>query len=270
MLTLRQEQMAAFEQAAIHDFEDRTWAHLQEYFPTHCAMLGREQMLRVIHQGWERSQGYDLTAECCVRSFIELMCLLGGHFDTDPLLPWAAEILDDRGEAQVQRGDRLYFRAWEHIRLLVPDYREPDGTPNTDRFAVELRALRHESDDPVSPMAMPAFSQAVYARIARVFPAKVGVVGAEATRSLIQDAITTAGGYGIRGQRGLILFSVLSFVLGRELHDDPLLPWAAATLTDPGLTEERRKVDRLFAAGVDCLRAWWRSPHPHDRAAKGA
>jgi len=270
MLTLRQEQMDALEQAAVRDFEDRTYAHLQQYFPTHCDMLGRERMVRVIHYGWKQSEGYYLTAECCVRSYIEFMCLLGSHFDTDPLLPWAAEILNDISGDQVARGDLLYDRSWEYIRRLVPDYRNADGTPNTARFVIEMRQLRQEPDAAVRLDAMPAFTRALHERIARVFPAKHGVVGAALTDDVIHGSIATAAGYGIRGTRGLTLFAVLSFVLGSGFHDDLLLPWASAALNDTGAADEKRKVDQLFAGGVDFLRTWWRSPHPHQAQAAGA
>jgi hypothetical protein len=263
MLTLRQEQLDTLEQAAIRSFEERTYAHLQKYFPTHCDLLGKERMIALIHEGWRRAEGYFMSAECCVRTYIEFMCLLGGHFDTDPLLPWAAEILNDIADEQVERGDRLYHRAWEHIRGLVPDYRDAAGNPNTQRFAFELRQVRQEPHDPVQDEDMAAFIRALHSRIARVFPAKHHVVGPKLTDSVIRQSIVTADGYGIRGRRGLTLIAVVSFVLGRGYHDDVLLPWASAALNDPVGGDERRKVDRLFADGVDCLRAWWRTPHPH-------
>lgn len=83
MLVIRTEQMEVLEAAAMRAFEDRTYKHLQRYFPRHCMLLGEEQMRRVIQQGWQKAKSYDLTAECCVRSYIELMCLLGSGFDTD-------------------------------------------------------------------------------------------------------------------------------------------------------------------------------------------
>src|SRR6266498_1125429 len=96
MLTIRKTQLDTLESAAMRAFEDRTYVHLQKYFPGHCMLLAEEQMRRVIQHGWMKAKSYDLTAECCARSYIEFMCLLGSGFDTDPLMPWAAEILNDR------------------------------------------------------------------------------------------------------------------------------------------------------------------------------
>lgn len=263
MLNIRKEQMEALAQVAIRAFEDRTYAHLLEYFPNHCAILGEARMRQAIAFGWAKSASYGLTGECCIRTYIEFMCLLGSRFDTDPLLPWAREILEDRTMEQVARGDRLYDRAWEYIKQLVPDYRDPSGTPITARFVADLRAVRHAPDDPVGPAALPELMRDLHGRILGLFPAKGRLLGDAAIDGSIGRSIATAARYAIRGQRGLTLFCVLAFVLGEGFHDDLLLPWASAALNDPRLTEERRKVDALYAGGVGCLRAWWAAAHPH-------
>jgi hypothetical protein len=61
MLTIRKAQMDALENAAIRAFEDRTYRHLQKYFPAHCTLLGEQQMRRVIQHGWTKAKRYDLT-----------------------------------------------------------------------------------------------------------------------------------------------------------------------------------------------------------------
>ena len=134
-MLMRKQQMEAFERAAAKAFEDRTYVHLQQWFPHHCELLGEDQMRRVIRHGWQKANSYDLTAECCARSYIEFMCLLGGAFDTDVLLPWAAEILNDKSTPdQVARRDRLYHKTWEYIDHVARDYRDAAGNPTTARF----------------------------------------------------------------------------------------------------------------------------------------
>ena len=254
--------MDALSDAAIRAFEDRTYNHLQKYFPTHCRLLGKEQMHRVIQHGWTKAKSYDLTPECCVRSYIEFMCLLGGGFDTDPLLPWAAEMLNDKSTSdQVARGDRLYDRAFEYIKHVIPDYRDAQGNPITARFVGELRQLKHEPDERPGPDSTLAFSRELKARLEGVFPAKCQYVGEERVRGLIATAIYRAAGYGITGERGVTLFAVLMFVLGMRFDQDLLLPWASATLNDESITDQKKKVDKLYVEGVGFLRRWWDSAH---------
>jgi hypothetical protein len=193
-----------------------------------------------------------------VRSYIEFMCLLGSGFDADPLLPWAAEILDDRTASdQIARGDRLYDRAWDYINHIIPDYRDSTGRPTTARFAGELRQLHDLPDDVLTPASMPGFAHALTGRLLQVFPAKCQYVGEEAVRRLIPAGTEAANGYGITGERGVLLFVVLMFVLGGGFDRDPLLPWASAVLNDETITDPRKRVDRLYAEGVSALRRWW-------------
>lgn len=258
-MLIRQEQMDTFRETALRAFEDRTYIHLLDYFPHHCALLGEEQMRRAIQHGWQKAEGYDLTAECCVRSYIDFMCLLGSGFDTDPLLPWAAEILNDRSSAdQVARGDRLYDRAWVYINHIIPDYRDAAGQPTTARFVGELRKLRAMPDDPLTPESNPRFFRSVMRWIEAVFPAKYGYVGAEAVRRLIPAGIEVAGGYGMVGERSITIVVMLMFVLGRSFDHDPLIPWASVALNDQDIPNHKRG-DRLFAEGVSFLRRWWDS-----------
>lgn len=262
MLMIRQTQMEVLERAAIVAFEDRTYAHLEEYFPGHCHLLGEKQMRRLIRHGWEKSRSYGFNAECCIRMYIEFMCLLGGGFDTDPLLPWAAEILNEPPSAdQVARGDRFYERAWEYIAHIIPDYRDPSGTPNTARFAAELKQLRTAPDEPLGPHNLSPFSHALQARLQHVFPAKCRHVGTERVQELVRTAIATGASHGITGTRGITLIATLMFVLGSGFERDPLLPWIASTLKDRSIRSPAKRIDKLYLKALGVLGNWWDYAH---------
>jgi len=258
MLVVRQEQMKVLERAAIQAFEDRTYRHLQQWFPHHCELLGEDQVRRVIRHGWQKANSYDLTAECCVRSYIEFMCLLGGGFDTDILLPWAAEILNDKSSSdQVARGDRLYHRTWDYIDHIARDYRDAAGRPTTARFMDDLRGLRDGGEETVLPAALPRFLTLLEMRFQRLFPAKCAYVGEARVRQAVAAGVKEASGYGIMTERGATLFTAMKFVLGGGFDTDLLLPWASATLNDRSVTNQRSRVDKLYRESVAFLRRWW-------------
>ncbi|MDD5033743.1 MAG: hypothetical protein PHE55_03215 [Methylococcaceae bacterium] len=285
MLTINKTQMSAFQDSLIRAFEERTYAHLKLFFPRHCLLLGEEPMRKIIRQGWQKAQSYDLTAECCVRSYIEFTCRLGSGFDTDPLLPWAARILNDKTTlGQVERGDRLYDQAWDYIDHISQDYRDPTGKPTTARFMDELRNLRHGRDIVLTQSTYPdarfmdelrnlrhgrdiVLTQSTYPDFARemawrfetIFPAKCQYIGEQRVQNLIPRGVRSARAYGIATERGIILFTLLMFVLGNGFADDPLLPWASATLSDQRVANEIDRVDRLYAEGVGFLKRWWDS-----------
>ena len=255
MLVIRQEQMEILERAARKAFEDRTYRHLQQWFPHHCRLLGEEQMRLVIGHGWQKANSYGLTAECCVRSYIEFMCLLGGGFDTDNLLPWAAEILNDKSSEQVARGDRLHAKVWDYVGQVGRDYRGANGRPTTARFMSDLRQLRR--DDSHTAAAMPTFLESLEARFQRLFPTKCAYVGSENVRLALAQAVDSARFYGITTERGATLFAAMRFVLGGGYDRDLLLPWASATLNDSAIPNEYKRADRLYAEAVGFLNRWW-------------
>lgn len=257
-MVIRHAQMEAFEQAAVETFLTRTYRHLEEWFPHHCQLLGQDQMRLVIRYGWEKASSYGFTAECCVRSYIEFMCLLGGGFDKDVVLPWASEILNDTSSSdQVARADRLYYRMWEYIDHIAHDYRDPEGRPTTARFMSDLKELRHADEESPGPDAMQEFLNLIELRMKRLFPAKFSYVGAERVRRAVAESVQSANRYGITSKRGATLFTGMRFVLGGGFDEDLLLPWASAALTDRKTHDQYKRVDRLYADGVAFLRRWW-------------
>jgi hypothetical protein len=265
VITIRNDQIKLFEQAADEAFETRTYAHLEKWFPRHCQLVGEEQMRQVIRLGWQRAKSYELTAECCVRSYIESMCLLGSGFDRDSLLPWASEILNDTSSSdQVARGDKLYYKMWDYIDHIAADYRDQAGRPTTARFMRDLKELRHE--DPEAPaLSIPDRVSSIHAKLTRLFPAKCAYVGDPIVRSAIAGAVQSAAGYGVTSTNGATFFVSLRFVLGHGFDRDPLLPWVSATLGDPALQDPVRKAEKLYAQGIAFLNRWWQSSFPEDR-----
>jgi hypothetical protein len=258
MLAVRREQMDSLQAAAVRAFEDRTYAHLETYFPRHCELLGESQMRLVVRLGRSQAQNYGLTAECCVRSYIEFMCRLGSGFDRDPLLPWAARILDDRDTSgQIERGDRLYDQACDYIDHVALDYRDESGLPSGTHLMDGIRRLRRGNDSILTQPNYPGFARDLAAQLATLFPAKCAYVGERRVQALIPRAVRVAKLYDIGSERGIALVAALLFVLGNGFAADPLLPWVAAILKDPGIASERERTDRLYAEGIGFLKRWW-------------
>lgn len=217
-------------------------------------------MRQVIRVGRKKAAYYNLTTECCVRSYIEFICLLGSGFDTDPLMPWAARILNDKATFdEVKRGDRLYDQVWDYIDYISTDYRDTAGEPITERFVEEIKGLRKGCGEELTKNNYQEFAENLGCRIKTFFPAKYRYVGENRVHSLINQGYRSAGDYGISTKHGITLYTVYMFVLGSGFDDDPLLPWANATLNDAGLSNQAEKINRLYAEGVQFLRRWWDS-----------
>lgn len=258
MFAISSAQMSAIRESRILAFEDRTRAHLKSYFPRHCQALGEESLRRAIRLGLHKAKGHDLTAECCVRSYIEFMCLLGSGFDADPLLPWAAAILNDKfAFGQVARGDRLHEQGWEYVDYVAQDYRDLSGQPAFAHLIEDFAKLFQGRDEVLTEGNYPAFARQLAGQIEADFPAKCRYVGEIRLQTLIPRGIKSAWAHGLMTERELAVYTVLLFVLGSGFADDPLFPWASSALNDPKPSGQIARTDRLHAEGLAFLGRWW-------------
>lgn len=258
MLKIRKEQIEVFEQAAVRNFEDRMVNHLREFTPRHFRILQETDIRRVVRYGMERAQSHNLTSERSVRLYIEMMFMLGSHFDTDPQAPWAAEILSDRDITdEVARVDRLNDKAWDYVEHILLDYRSIEGTADQSRLIRELRRIRQVRDEVLLPPAIPEFYRNTLTRLGEIFPNKYEYVGELNLRRLIQRGIMSAQSHRITTERGVVTFIAMMFVLGSGFDSDPLAPWASAILRDLSITSESERVNRLYAGAISTLRQWW-------------
>ena len=114
MLTIRNDQMSVFSEASVKEFSDWTLVHLRKFFPKYRA--ASDYTLReLIEYGIARARVYRVTARREVCRYIDLMAVFGRDFDTDPQLPWAAEILQHPGFGAT-RIPRLMDSAQKHLR----------------------------------------------------------------------------------------------------------------------------------------------------------
>lgn len=238
---IRSEQLRCFEEAALAAFIDAMADHLAGLWPRHCRSIGRENQRRAIQSGICRARDHGFSRRGPVRFFLELTFPLGSEFDTDPQLPWAARILVDPTEYEMDKAQRLYA-AWREYRDRVR------GSANlyTVRALHRARKLDLESLDRAH--AATPDSQALLGLFGRLHPEKAAVVGDEGLRAIIRRADEMALRLGARGARGVAVLALLAFFLGHRFDRDLLYPWIQETLehatADGG---GHRALDRLEA-----------------------
>ena len=256
MLIIRPAQIDVLARLRLSEFEDRALEHLRDWMPRHSTLLGEAQMRKVVRHALRKARQYGLDSECTVIGYADLMCLVGGGFDTDPLLPWAATILNEPPPGDpVERGDRLYDAAWDYIDRIVADYRDHDGKPLTERLVMLLREGRATPRNELADADFPAFADGLQRTLATYFPAKALAAGAPQIAALALRARQRARQHRLSGQRGTLLVAALMFILGDGFDDDPLLPWVPPVLAADA--DEATRVSRLFASGTENLRRWW-------------
>lgn len=252
MLVMRDAQMTTFEQAAVHNFENRLLEHLKEFFPRHCEILGEEQVRKVIRLGIERAEQYELVSERDLHLYVGLMFMLGSYFDQDPQLPWAARILKDENIVDPSdRADKLHDRAMAFLN-------EAAGQESQ----YEERALRKFCELPTSALSRTgedkelSFGDYMLKLLYALFPEKYQAVGDPAIRQLVRQGYQSARSYGLTDEKGSAIYISLMFVLGGGFDSDPQYPWAEAVLKDAESVDSEKKWELLYKSALVRLGQW--------------
>lgn len=250
MLKIRPEQMTAMDQLAQEQFEQRTVEELQQSFPKHARLLGKEKLRQMVSQGFQRARAFGLESRNGLRLFVELTLLLGHGFDTDPQVSWAAQILNDKASDEAARVDRLYQKLTEYLERVVG--------PEEAYLKAALQKVRHEALEGFAQSGISRFEDYILNRFLLLYPEKVGCVGEKALRQLVQNALEPSRRLGLSSERGVTVLLGLMFLLGHRFDEDPRFPFAAAVLNDASLADPNQKADRLRAEALAYLDAWSR------------
>jgi hypothetical protein len=235
MLTIRPQQMAAFEEAMLLRFEDEMVVHSKEFSPKLTEVIGDEQVRIAVRRCIRRAGEYGFTLRGPIRLYIEMMFLYGSGFDSDPQYPWAARILRSQ-EEQMQRAESIY----EEILRYQENVSGTDGVNTTkalQRLANMARSdLQLTSDD---------FTVRMRHDMHLTFPEKARYVGEDALIVLIRDGTALAQKHRFPSPRGEMLLTTLMFAFGHGCTDDPLYPWISNTLADEKITDPDLRARRL-------------------------
>ncbi|MFZ4790700.1 MAG: hypothetical protein ACOYMW_07395 [Candidatus Competibacteraceae bacterium] len=251
MLVIRKAQMEAFEKIAVRRFEDGLLDHLRTFFPDHTAVLGDQQLVRVIRYGLQRAQSRNVQTERGVYRYLALMFMLGSLFDEDPQLPWAAaqepvtppavnegetaesapppEEIPETPDAQIER---VYGEAMAFL--------DQTAGPDNGHLHQTLNLLRQPQVFDGLPPA-PSFGHRLLLLLQALAPAKYQTLGDEPVRALVRSGYEAAKRHGFVTEPGMMNYIALAYVLGSGFDRDPVYPWAAATLSDPALVNPAQR-----------------------------
>ncbi len=237
-MIIRSGQMDVLSDDALRRFEQQLVEELRQFAPWHAEILGAEGLLNCVRYAEKHAEPYGFTNRGPIRLYLQSMFLLGSDFDTDPSLPWAAQILNDSSiHDQTTRAARLY----EALNAYTAAVAGPDN-----EYAKE--ALRRASDELTEfPQDVGASQDGlVLQKLQYVYPRRCEYAGEEAVSKLILEANAAAARRNLVSARAGLLFSGLMLALGHGFQTDPHLPWIQKTLGDPSLTEARL-IERLLA-----------------------
>ena len=238
MLVIRKEQMAVLEEYAQQGFERELAEHLKEFAPKHSAAIGNGGVREVVELGIERSGGYGFTNHGPVRFYVEMMCMFGSDFDTDPQLPWAEGVLkNDAITDQMERADALFDK--------MTEYEEQVSGPEKEYYLKALERLSKAGLENYN-LAAGSFDAEVVMALQSIYPQKCEHLGKDGLESLIAKGKAVAAEYSVTSKRGVALFIAIAFTIGHGFTKDPFFPWISKTLAEEGL-QPSEKAERVLA-----------------------
>jgi hypothetical protein len=239
VLTIRQGQMDAFDRATFNAFENEMVGHLKDFAPGISRAAGEPALRRLIRSGIERSMRFGMTNRGPVRLYLELMVLLGHNYDSDPLLPWAGEILNGRiTPDQMQHAERLYERAIRHAK----DVSGPDN-----EFLLQALGKFQQANAEDYAVPIGQFEGVTGRLLLEFYPQKYEAAGPAVVREIIRRGPDLAARNGVGTNLGNLLFVVLPFLVGAGFLTDPLYAWIDGTLNDPRLIDPTKRAARLLS-----------------------
>lgn len=236
MLVIRKEQLAVLEEYAQQGFERELVEHIKSFAPKHSAAIGTNGLRDVVDLGVERANSYGFSNKGPVRFYVEMMCMFGSDFDSDPQLPWASEVLKNENITdQMERADTLFDKMLE--------YEEKVSGQKNEYYLSALERLskaRFEDYDLVG-----AFNNETARAMSRIYPQKVEYLGQEGVDKLIARGKSIAGEHGIKSAHGVAFFIALAFMIGHGFAKDPFFPWISKTLAEAEL-DPNEKAERVL------------------------
>jgi hypothetical protein len=251
-MQIRTAQLKVFEREAEKRFADSAWAHLQEFVPRHCAVAGEETMRGAIRAAMEAARARGLAQERPVLQFIDLSCVLGHRFYSDPQYPWISERFEMPAADMMARMDSLY----EKTLKFVARTSGPQGE-------LVNAALQRVSETPIENALRPSdrLPEAALAWLGRVFPEKAAFFGRERMTDLVSAWSQAAEELGLALPQGKLIYTTMAFFLGTGFASDPLAPWAHELTQGPPEKAEER-VRRVYASALTALKTWFDDVHP--------
>ncbi len=244
-MIIRNEQITTFKHAALENFDQGEAERRKESFPKHCESMGDDALLKMIRLGRERASGYGLKSVRSVRVYLDLMFMLGSHFDNDPQLPWAARVLGAKEPRNEEK--RL-----EVLKTKAGEYLNCTCGPGNSKLRSALVKLRQEKTEGLARSGQP-FEAYMPRRLWALYPEKAAAAGEEVLREICHRAAALARTTGLACESGVIVLAAMMFLLGAGFATDPQFGWAASILESKVPPAPAEKAVKLHQAAMTYL-----------------
>jgi hypothetical protein len=247
MLTIRNEQIQALDQAVVRTLEKEILQYLKLTFPADCELLGEDEARAMIRDGALRARGCGLKMASGVRAFVDLMFLLGSGFDSDPRFPALRGLLTASGRDEDARV--------EDLSRLAKDYRERVEGPARKHLMAAARRFDTQHIT-AAPYSDEMIKTPLAINLKLLYPEKCEYLGDEGLSGLVIEGIEAGRTFGLTQLGALQAYTRLILLLGRNFHLDPR--WSATARILGEEVNQLLKAEALQAEVAEWLARWLR------------
>lgn len=241
MLRIRNNQLEAFGTYSEHRFERSMQDHLREYFPAHVEVMGPDAVRRFVSYALERARRWGFRTQRSACIYLNAMMVLGAGFDEDPVHGWAAPVLQDRSRSLRHRSNLIATGMLESFEAFAGKDQQDLNEALLRFYRAAPTLLEHLYTH--SPADFPELAAGIY-------PARAAYAGTSAMQELARQTARRAGSFGFRDPGHQLLLTMLYFLFGAGLAQDPHVEPLSRILNDPAPAPEARAKALLEAAAA--------------------
>lgn len=237
MLTIRKEQFRVFEVIKPAIFIPIMIKRLAEKFPSLTQLIGQEGLTNIIEQGISKSKNYGIELAYETSVIIEMSVLFGHAFDTDPLLNWAGEILNNPSLGSREKIESLKSLSLEYLNHTIPEdeiYPVPQYNKILNKSYEDLVV---EFKNASQPEFLDYLKKFWREKFNQVKPGKLDL--------LFEMYLPKAEEHAFISIETINYYFLLMYLLGHQFDTDPQFPWIKDLLNDPQFDEEFYKASSL-------------------------
>ena len=210
-MIIRSEQMAEMERHGERAFEREMADHIREFASARAKFLEEECLKTVVQTGLSKARAHGFTCRGPLRLYLDLMCMFGSDFDTDPQHPWAAKVLNNSESGpEMQRATQLWDCALNGMNQIAG--------PSRDLLALGLERI---AETPLHLFLPQDLESSILAALSRAYPEKAKLAGKEGLHLLFAKACAEARHLKLDMPDGIGLISLMMFAVGCGVIEDP-------------------------------------------------
>lgn len=237
MLIIRSSQREKLDAYSLTQYMAALCRHLVQFDPVLCGAAGLGAVEKAVDIGLRQAHQCGFALDGPIRTFLEIMLVLGSEFDRDPQYSWLVPWLQPVEHYQeMERAQYLHFHV---VRYL--DYIEGrDGSHGVAALKKAQQVTRNQLKE-----IGEGYPEKAIRLLESINPLKCRFIGRREIQSLIQLAVKEADQAKLKSLEGATLILVLMFSFGSGILRDPMYPWVTRSLDiqdekNEELTEDNR------------------------------